>query len=61
VPETWDELMDPYAVEDAEEWIDWPFEAGERAYVLRIEGISMFNPELEKVIQTRARLSSSQI
>ena len=41
---TWDELMDPYAVEDAEEWIDWPFEAGERAYVLRIEGVSMFNP-----------------
>ena len=41
---SWDELMDPYAVEDAEEWIDWPFEAGERAYVLRIEGISMFNP-----------------
>lgn len=41
---SWDEVMDPYAVEDAEEWIDWPFESGERAYVLRINGVSMFNP-----------------
>lgn len=41
---SWDEVMDPYELEDAEDWIDWPYEAGERAYVLRIEGLSMFNP-----------------
>jgi SOS-response transcriptional repressor LexA len=40
----WEEVMDPYSLNDAEDWIDWPMESGNRAYVLRIQGLSMFNP-----------------
>jgi len=39
----WDDVMDPYALNDAEDWIEWPGQVSERAYVLRIKGLSMFN------------------
>ncbi|WP_010490743.1 LexA family protein [Pseudomonas sp. S9] len=40
----WCEAIDEFQPGDAEEWIDSPGPTGPRAFVLRIEGISMFNP-----------------
>lgn len=41
---TWCEAIDLFQPGDAEEWIDSPGPVGPRAFVLKIEGISMFNP-----------------
>ncbi|MCY1507125.1 LexA repressor [compost metagenome] len=41
---TWCEAIDLFQPGDAEEWIDSPGPVGPKAFVLRIEGISMLNP-----------------
>lgn len=40
----WCEAVDLFQPGDAEDWIDSPGPAGPRAFVLRIEGVSMHNP-----------------
>jgi len=41
---SWCEVEDIYAVGDAEEWMPCPTNHGPRTYVLRVRGLSMFNP-----------------
>lgn len=41
---SWSEVVDLYAVGDAEEWIPCPGPHGPRAFVLRVRGESMKNP-----------------
>jgi len=41
----WDEVMNPYELNDAEDFIDWPYDHGKRDYLLRNQGLSMFNPK----------------
>ncbi|MBL4833625.1 MAG: helix-turn-helix domain-containing protein [Pseudomonas sp.] len=41
---SWCEVEDIYAVGDAEEWMPCPTTHGPRTYVLRVRGLSMFNP-----------------
>ncbi len=40
----WCEAIDPFQPGDADEWIEAPGPVGPNAYVLRIEGVSMFDP-----------------
>ena len=40
----WCEAVDNFQPGDAEEWIEAPGPVGPRAFVLRIEGFSMYNP-----------------
>lgn len=40
----WAEVVDPYAVGDAEDWLPCPRRHGSRTYALRVEGLSMHNP-----------------
>lgn len=40
----WCEAIDNFQPGDAEEWIDAPGPVGPNAFVLRIEGVSMYNP-----------------
>lgn len=42
---TWCEAIDLFQPGDAEEWIDSPGPAGPQAFILKIEGVSMFNPQ----------------
>lgn len=41
---TWCEAIDPFQPGDADEWIEAPGPVGPNAYVLKIDGISMFDP-----------------
>lgn len=40
----WDEVMNPYELQDAEAWLASPIPHSDRAFLLRNKGISMFNP-----------------
>lgn len=40
----WREVVDIYAVGDAEEWLPCPVTHGPRTFVLRVRGESMYNP-----------------
>lgn len=42
---TWCEAIEEFQPGDAEEWIDSPGPVGPRAFILRIDGISMYNPQ----------------
>lgn len=41
---TWCEAIDTFQPGDADEWIDAPGPVGPHAYVLKIDGVSMFDP-----------------
>jgi SOS-response transcriptional repressor LexA len=41
---TWGDAMNPYELNDAEDWIDWPEKSSENAYAVKNSGLSMFNP-----------------
>lgn len=41
---TWGDVEDPYAIGDAEAWLPCPVKHGRRTFVLRVRGISMYNP-----------------
>lgn len=40
----WTQAADPYAIGDAEEWVDSPVKSSDGVYALRVRGDSMFNP-----------------
>lgn len=40
----WADVVDPYAVGDAEDWLPCPRRHGRRTFALRVEGQSMYNP-----------------
>jgi SOS-response transcriptional repressor LexA len=40
----WSAVEDPFAVGDAEAWLPCPVKHGRRTFVLRVSGISMYNP-----------------
>jgi SOS-response transcriptional repressor LexA len=42
---TWCEAIDLFQPGDAEEWIDSPGPTGPNAFILKIDGVSMFNPQ----------------
>lgn len=44
----WTQIVDNFQPGDAEEWIPCPFNHGPNAFVLRVEGTSMYNPGGDK-------------
>ena len=38
---TWDEVMNPYELNDAEKWLSWPTPHSDRSFCLRVKGTSM--------------------
>lgn len=44
----WSEIVDNFQPGDAEDWIPCPFKHGPNAFILRVAGVSMFNPGGEK-------------
>lgn len=44
----WSDIVDQFQVGDAEDWIPCPFNHGPNAFILRVEGYSMYNPGGDK-------------
>ena len=44
----WGDIVNIYATGDAEEWIPCPFNHGPNAFILRVVGLSMYNPGGDK-------------
>lgn len=44
----WADIVDNFAPGDAEEWIPCPFNHGPSAFILRVVGLSMYNPGGDK-------------
>ncbi|MGI4938352.1 MAG: helix-turn-helix domain-containing protein [Janthinobacterium lividum] len=44
----WEEAMNNFQPGDAEDWLDCPFKHGPRAFILKVVGDSMFDPEGER-------------
>jgi SOS-response transcriptional repressor LexA len=44
----WAEIVDGFQPGDAEDWIPCPFHHGPHAFILRVVGLSMYNPDGDK-------------
>lgn len=45
---SWNEIVDNFQPGDAEDWIPCPFKHGPNAFILRVAGLSMYNPGGDK-------------